>query len=257
MSGETLITFRGVRKQFGEQLIYDSLDLEIRRGETMVVLGESGTGKSVLLKMLIGLLKADAGEIIFDGTELTALRESEFLPVRKRIAMLFQGSALFDSLNVYENIAYPLREHKELKEEEIKRVVREKLDLVGLEDVEAKFPAQLSGGMKKRVALARALAGEPEVLLYDEPTTGLDPPNTRRISDLICALQKKLQVTSVVVTHDMASAFLVGDRLSLLGEGRILTTLTRDEFQRSAMPEIRDFMEAMPHLTDVVAENGL
>jgi phospholipid/cholesterol/gamma-HCH transport system ATP-binding protein len=243
---DPLIKFSGVKKSFGKLHVFESLDLEVKRGEVLVVLGESGSGKSVLLKMLIGLVRPDAGEILFDGTNLTELDEEGFEAVRRRIAMLFQGNALFDSMTILDNVAYPLREHSDMEEDEIKKTVTEKLGLVGLEDIENKLPSQLSGGMRKRVALARAIACNPEVLLYDEPTTGLDPPNTRRISELIRKLNEQLNVTSLVITHDMASAYFVADRVALLNDGRISAVMTRDEMVSSDREEIKEFVEAMP-----------
>ena len=239
------IEFAGVRKAFGAKVIYEDLTLRVRRGETLTILGGSGSGKSVMLKLLIGLLSADSGSIRFDGQELTGLSEEALLPVRRRISMLFQSGALFDSISVGENIAYPLREHYQLSEAQIRDRVRDKLALVGLPGTEDQRPAELSGGMRKRVAIARAIAADPEVLLYDEPTTGLDPINTRRINELIRSIQRELSVTSLVVTHDMQSAFMVADRMALLSDRRIVATLPRDEFRHSRTPAIHDFVSAM------------
>jgi phospholipid/cholesterol/gamma-HCH transport system ATP-binding protein len=250
-----LIRFEQITKSFDGNYLYRDLSLDVFRGEIITIFGGSGTGKSVLLKMLIGLLKPDSGAIWFEDTDVAPLAEPEMLPIRRRITMMFQGCALFDSMTVGENVAYPLRELGELSEGEIERRVREKLALVGLEEAEEKLPAELSGGMKKRVALARAIAGEPEVLLYDEPTTGLDPPNTRRISELIVALRDQLHVTSIVVTHDIASAFLVSDRIALLDEEKIRVALPAEEFRRSKDPTIREFVDAMA-LTKVVRREG-
>lgn len=237
-----MIQFEGIKKRFKNNLIYEGLDLSIARGETMVVVGGSGSGKTVLLKLLIGLMKPDAGRVVFDGIDVAPLDDAKLLPIRKRISILFQSGALFDSLSVADNVAYPLREHSKLTEEQIARRVREKLALVGLESELLKAPSELSGGMRKRVALARAIAGDPEVLLYDEPTTGLDPPNTRRISELIRSIQEKMHVTSIVVTHDLASAFFVADRVALLANRRIEAVLTPAEFQASENELIREFM---------------
>lgn len=242
---EDFVKFTHVTKAFGPKRIYEDLSLTIKRGETLTLLGGSGTGKSVMLKMLIGLLKPDAGQIEVDGQDVSGFSESEFLPVRKRIAMLFQGAALFDSISVGENVAYPLREHFTLSEEEIKARVAEKLKLVGLEGAEETRPSDLSGGMKKRVGLARAIAADPEMILYDEPTTGLDPLNTRRINDLILSIQERLHVTSLVVTHDMPSAFMVSDRLAMLSGGRIIAALPRDDFRHSRLEAIQSFVNAM------------
>jgi phospholipid/cholesterol/gamma-HCH transport system ATP-binding protein len=240
-----LIRFEAVHKAFGDHVVFDGLSLSIKKGESLAIVGGSGTGKSVLLRTLIGLTEIDRGSVRFDGQELSGLDEAGFLKVRKRISMLFQGGALFDSLTVGENIAYPLRTQLELSEEEIDRRVADKLQLVGLPGIEAEVPAALSGGMKKRVAMARAIAAEPEVLLFDEPTAGLDPINTRRVDDLIRSIQGELGITTLVVTHDMPSAYLVADRIAMLAERRILDVLPTEEFRRARMPTIREFVGAM------------
>lgn len=243
--GAPFIEFSGVRKAFGKKVIYDDLTLHVRRGETLTLLGGSGSGKSVLLKLLIGLVRPDGGSIRFDGQELTTLSEDALLPVRRRISMLFQGGALFDSLSVGENVAYPIREHLQLSEREVAERVADKLRLVDLPGIESMRPAELSGGMRKRVAIARAIAADPEVLLYDEPTTGLDPITTRRINELILSIQRDLRVTSLVVTHDMPSAFMVSDRIAMLSERRVLAALPREEFRTSPEPAIQSFVNAM------------
>jgi phospholipid/cholesterol/gamma-HCH transport system ATP-binding protein len=249
-----LIAFTQVRKAFGKNRIYEDLSLSVQKGETLTILGGSGTGKSVMLKLLIGLLKPDAGSICFDGQELVALDEAGLLPVRRRISLLFQSGALFDSLSVFENVAYPLREHLSLSEKEIAERVAEKLALVGLQGIQQMRPAELSGGMRKRVAIARAIAADPEVLLYDEPTTGLDPINARRINELILSIQRDLRVTSLVVTHDLASAFMVSDRMAMLSERRILAVLPAGEFRHSADPVIHSFVTAMSDRTTRTGE---
>src|SRR6185312_13923806 len=197
---ETLIHFRGVKKAFGPKVVYSGLDLEIPRGATITIMGASGSGKSVMLKMLIGLFEADGGEIIFDGRDVTKMEERELYEVRRRVAYLFQGAALFDSLSVGENVAYGLREQNwnTMSDEEIRRRVAQSLESVGLPGIEDMRPSDLSGGMRKRVGLARTLALQPEVLLYDEPTTGLDPINTARINHLINGIKRSLGITSVV-----------------------------------------------------------
>jgi len=244
--GEELIRFENLWKAFGSNVVYEGLDLSIRRGETMTVIGGSGTGKSVLLKCLIGLLAPDEGSIRFDGEELVGKTEQEFLPIRRKIAMLFQSAALFDSLNVAENIAYPIREHfPHLGAGEIADRVAHKLEMVGLPGIEHMRPADLSGGMKKRVGLARAIAIDPAVVLYDEPTTGLDPINTRRINELIIKLNEELEVTSIVVTHDMQSAFQVSHRMAMLYQRRILAVGTPQEMRDSTIPEVRRFVDGM------------
>ncbi|HVO30386.1 MAG TPA: ATP-binding cassette domain-containing protein, partial [bacterium] len=231
--GDVVVRFEGVRKAFGagarRNAVYEDLALEIRKGEVLTIMGGSGTGKSVLLKLLVGLLKPDAGRILVDGIDIAGYSEDDLLPVRRQIGMVFQGAALFDSLSVYENVAYPLREHFSWPEERISQTVAEKLALVGLPGVEKMRPGDLSGGMRKRVGLARALATGADVILYDEPTTGLDPTNTRRINELIQSVNEKLGVTSVVVTHDMQSAFEVSDRLAMLWDRRIVWTGSVDE----------------------------
>jgi len=236
------IEFRHVQKAFGPKEVYKDLSLDVRRGETLTVIGGSGVGKSVMLKMLIGLLSVDAGSIRFDGEEVANLRERQMLRVRRRIAMLFQGAALFDSVNVKENVAYGLREQLQMTEKQIDERVRESLGYVGLDGIQDMWPASLSGGMKKRVGLARAIAVQPEVLLYDEPTTGLDPINTDRINKLILHLKDTLSVTSIVVTHDMSSAFKISDRLAMVYEGRVIFQGTVDEIRAETDPRVHSFI---------------
>jgi phospholipid/cholesterol/gamma-HCH transport system ATP-binding protein len=254
--GETLVRFRGVKKAFGPKVIYSGLTLDLRRGETITVMGASGSGKSVMLKMLIGLLRPDAGEILFDGRDVALMNDDELTEVRRRIAYLFQGAALFDSLSVGENVAYGLREQfwNTMSDDEIMARVAQSLHLVGLPGIEAMRPSDLSGGMKKRVGLARTLALQPEVILYDEPTTGLDPVNTARINHLILAIQRALKLTSVVVTHDMGTAFAVSDRLAMIGKGRILLVGTKDDFRNTSNPAVRDFIEGRAPETEDVAQ---
>lgn len=245
MGARPLIHFRAIRKAFGPKAIYDGLDFAIRRGETVTILGPSGSGKSVMLKMLIGLIEADEGEILFDGRDVTKMAERELYETRRRVAYLFQGAALFDSLSVGENVAYGLREQNwnTMTDEEIRRRVAQSLESVGLPGIEHMRPSDLSGGMKKRVGLARTLALQPEVLLYDEPTTGLDPINTARINNLIRSIKRDLGLTSVVVTHDMGTAFEVSDRIVMIGKGRLVMQGTPDDFRRTADPYVRDFID--------------
>ncbi len=240
-----LITFRGVRKAFGPKVIYSHLEFEVHRGETLTIVGGSGVGKSVMLKMLIGLLRPDAGAITFDGASVTGMGGGELALLRQRIAMLFQAGALFDSQTVGENVAYGLEEHfrDRMTKSEIADRVAWALGLVDLPGIELMWPADLSGGMRKRVALARAIAVRPEVLLYDEPTTGLDPINTARVNHLIMGLRRKLNVTSIVVTHDMKSAFTISDRVAMVHGGRILCVGTVNEFQASGLQRVQDFIE--------------
>ncbi len=252
--GEVLISFRNVKKAFGPKVIYTDLNLDIRRGETTTILGASGSGKSVMLKMLIGLLNADAGQIIFDGDDVAKFDEHRMIDVRRRVAYLFQGAALFDSLDVGENVAYGLREQfwDSMTNDEILSRVAQSLKLVGLPGIEAMRPSDLSGGMKKRVGLARTLALQPEVLLYDEPTTGLDPINTARINHLINGIKRALGLTSIVVTHDMGTAFAVSDRLAMIGRGRVLMTAPKDEFKETQDKYVRDFIDGRaPETEDV------
>jgi len=238
----SIIEIKDLHKSFNSFQVLQGVDLDIKRGETITILGGSGTGKSVLLKLIAGLEKPDQGAIRIDNRNIVPLKEDELVPIRRKIGMLFQGAALFDSLSTRENVAYPIREHFRVTEGEIQRIVGEKLRMVGLEGIEEKMPAELSGGMKKRVGLARAIAIDPEIILYDEPTTGLDPANTQRINQLIVELQRILKVTSIVVTHDLDSAYQVTDRLALLYQGRIAMTGTKEEFEASAIQEVRDFI---------------
>lgn len=253
---EALIRFRHVRKAFGAKVVFSDLTLDLLRGETITILGASGSGKSVMLKMLIGLLPADGGEILFKDRDVLKMSEEELTDVRRRIAYLFQGGALFDSLSVGDNVAYGLREQfwHTMTETEIQARVEESLAMVGLPGIEAMRPSDLSGGMKKRVGLARTLALHPEVILYDEPTTGLDPMNTARINQLIKSIQRSLRLTSVVVTHDMGTAFVVSDRLAMIGRGRVLFTGSPEDFKKTDNAAVRDFIDGRaPETEDVGA----
>jgi len=254
--GETLIRFSHVKKSFGPKTIFTDLSLELKRGETTTIMGASGSGKSVCLKMLIGLLKADSGSIRFDGEEITTMNEDQLHMLRRRIAYLFQGAALFDSLTVGENVAYGLREQfwNTMSDEEIRARASHSLELVSLPGVEEMRPSDLSGGMRKRVGLARTLALQPEVILYDEPTTGLDPINTGRINHLIMGIQKALRLTSIVVTHDMGTAFAVSDRLVMIARGRVLMVGTKEEWKSTTNGYVKDFIEGRaPENEDVSA----
>ncbi len=237
-----IIEIKDVYKSYDDLQVLQGLELGIKRGETITILGGSGTGKSVLLRLITGLDKPDRGKIRIEGRDIVPLGEHELFPIRRKMGMLFQGAALFDSLTAGENVAYPIIEHFRFPEEEIEKIVREKLRLVGLEGVEDKMPAELSGGMKKRVALARAIAVDPEIILYDEPTTGLDPINVKRINYLIVELQRILKVTSIVVTHDLDCAYAVTDRLALLHRGKIAMVGTKEEFVSSELKEVRAFI---------------
>jgi phospholipid/cholesterol/gamma-HCH transport system ATP-binding protein len=236
------IEVRGVDKAFGDLVVFDGLELDVRRGESLTVLGGSGTGKSVLLKLLIGLHKPEAGSILVDGTDVVTLDERALRPVRRKLGMVFQGAALFDSMSVGDNVAYGLHEHFRLSEPEIRARVAQCLEWVGLPGIEALEPAALSGGMKKRVGLARALAAGPDVILYDEPTTGLDPANSRRINELIVGLKDRLAVTSVIITHDIENALEVSDRIALLSHRRIGLVVDAEVARHAPPPELEAFM---------------
>lgn len=240
------IQFIDVYKAFGPKRVYEGLELEVRRGEVLTILGGSGSGKSVMLKMMLGLIEPDRGSVSVDGEDLSQLDDAGLLRVRRKVGMLFQGSALFDSMSVFDNVAYPLVERRKYTDETaLRERVQTVLEMVGLEGTEALMPSELSGGMKKRVALARAVAEVPEIMLYDEPTTGLDPMNVRRISELILRLRDELNVTSVVITHDLASAFFISDRMAMLADRRVVEVAEREVFRRSTVPEVREFLGAM------------
>jgi len=244
MSSPSVIVVRGLTKVFHGTPVLRELDLDVLRGETLVILGRSGSGKSVLLKHLNVLLRPDTGTIRFGGVDVTALKESALVAVRRRIGMLFQGGALFDSLTIADNVAFALDEHSVCSGAERASRVADLLALVGLVGTEARMPSELSGGMRKRVALARTLALEPEVLLYDEPTTGLDPVTGRQINILIRDLQRRFGLTSIVVTHDLASAYYVADRIAFLADGNIRKISAVQEMSRSEDPEISSFLTA-------------
>jgi phospholipid/cholesterol/gamma-HCH transport system ATP-binding protein len=237
------LEFRGVVKAFRGRPVLRGVDLRIEQGETFTILGGSGSGKSVCLKHMIGLLRADAGRIFVHERDVTRLPEAEWVALRREFGMVFQGAALFDSLDVHENVAYPLRQHADWPEARVRERVAACLDAVGLAGVEGQLPAELSGGMRKRVGVARAIALEPRVVLYDEPTTGLDPANARRIGELIRSLQRRLRVTSVVVTHDLELCFAVSDRVALLRHGVIAAVGSAAEMRRADHPALRAFLE--------------
>lgn len=239
---EPIIELENVHKSFDSKEVHKGVTLSIKRGENITVLGGSGSGKSVLLKEITGLIKPDVGEIFIESEDIVSMSEEELVHVRKKIGMLFQGSALFDSITVGDNIAYPLRENFKHPETEIREIVSRNLELVGLPGIEDKMPSDLSGGMKKRVGLARAMAMEPKILLYDEPTTGLDPPNISRINHLIRDMQQKFGLTGVIITHDVASAFEISDRVAFLHKGKIIFTGTVEEAKNTQIELLDDFI---------------
>jgi len=234
VSESPAVEFRGVRKAFREHAVLRGLDLRVESGQTFTILGGSGSGKSVCLKHMIGLLRCDAGQVFVQGRDVTRLPERDWVALRRDFGMVFQGAALFDSLSVYENVAYPIREHMDWSEERVRERVAHCLEGVGLAGSEALLPAELSGGMRKRVGVARAIALSPRIVLYDEPTTGLDPANSRRIGQLIRTLQAGLSATSVVVTHDLELCFAISDRVALLADGRLAVAGTPDEVREHA-----------------------
>lgn len=245
MDSEVVIRFEGVDKAFGKNVIYEGLELTIHKGEIITILGGSGTGKSVMLKMMLGIIPWDAGRVTVLGTDITGLSDRDILPVRRRLGMVFQQAALFDSLTVFDNLAYPLVERGMTDEAELRERVSAALARVDLPGSEDMMPADLSGGMRKRVGIARAVVQSPEIILYDEPTTGLDPINVRRVDELILALRKELGLTSVVVTHDLQSAFLLSDRLAMLAQKRIVEVGPGEQLMHSQEPDVRDFIDAM------------
>src|SRR5436190_16982029 len=241
---EPFVEFHDVYKAYGSKQVLRGVNLTVTRGEVMVILGGSGSGKSVTLRHMLGLEAPDQGRIIVEEEDITELPEEELYRVRKKFGMLFQSGALFDSMTVFENIAFPLREHTDMSDEEIARAVRERLELVNLPKTEHLMPVDLSGGMRKRVGLARSIVLDPKMILYDEPTTGLDPITAQKINEMIVDLQSKLNVTSVVVTHDIQSAFSVGDRIAFLNGGVFEWVGTMDEARDADHPQLRDFFKA-------------
>lgn len=237
-----MIQIENLQKSFNGAEVLRGVDFEIRDGETVVIIGRSGGGKSVLLKHLCGLLKPDTGRVVVDGTDLVPLSEDDSTPIRKKFGVLFQGAALFDSMTLFDNVAFPLREDRRFGEAEIEERVMRALRIVDLEKARDKKPAELSGGMRKRAGLARACVAEPKYILYDEPTTGLDPVRADTINNLILRLRDHLQVTGVAVTHDMVSAYKIADRIAMLHEGRIYAVGTPKEIQDATDPVVRQFV---------------
>jgi phospholipid/cholesterol/gamma-HCH transport system ATP-binding protein len=242
MSGAATIKLAGVEKRFGNQRVLQGVDLTIPPGKLTTIIGPSGEGKSVLLKHMIGLLQPDKGEVWVDGINIAGLRSRDLNEVRKRFAMLFQGAALFDSLTVFENVAFPLREKLRLSDADVTKRVDERLDQVGLAGMGHKYPAELSGGMKKRAGLARALVMEPDILLFDEPTTGLDPLLAKTIHDLIVAMHRTFGFTAVMVSHEIPKVFFISDWVAMLKNGKIVAMAPSGEFQRTKDPVVREFI---------------
>ncbi|MFQ5846750.1 MAG: ABC transporter ATP-binding protein [Candidatus Methylomirabilales bacterium] len=242
-TGLEIIRIRGVQMAFNAHRVLAGIEFDLRACETLSILGGSGSGKTTLLKLITGLLKPDDGEIFLFGQNIVRLSERHLVPVRRRMGVVFQGAALFDSLTVFENIAFPLRLHTNAKEGEIRDRVAEGLKQVGLPGIEGQYPSELSGGMKKRVGIARALALEPEVVLFDEPTAGLDPKNARMICDLIAELRRDRCETSVVVTHDLHCAFTISNRIAFLHRGQIIEVASPEDFRNSPRPEVQAFLE--------------
>ncbi len=237
------IAVKDIYKSFGDNHVLRGLSVDITKGESIVVIGGSGAGKSVFIKCIIGLLKPEKGKVYVDGEEVTSMNENELNELRKKFGMLFQGGALFDSLSVWENVGFGLKQHTKLKDHEIKEIAIEKLKLVGLKNVENLMPSELSGGMKKRVSLARAIAMEPEIILYDEPTTGLDPIMADAINNLIIEMREKLSITSIAITHDMVSAYKIADRIAMLYKGRIIESGSPDEIKNSKNEIVQQFIQ--------------
>ncbi len=241
---EFAIELKDVHKSFGEYKIHKGIDIQVRKNAITYIIGPSGTGKSVLLKQMCGLMPPTKGDVLVDGKSIVGLKGKELLDIRKKFGILFQNAALFDSMTVFENVAFPLVEHTKLTKKQIHDIVIEKLRLVGLRDVEKKMPSELSGGMRKRVGLARAIALEPQIILYDEPTTGLDPIMCDVVDNLIHDTQKELDITSVVISHDIDSALKIADYMAMLYDGKVVLFGTPDEFKSTDNPYVRQFLSA-------------
>ena len=257
LPGDVTIAVRDVVTHYGTREVLHKINLDIRRGETMVILGGSGSGKSTLIRHIVGLEKVTSGEIFVLGQNIVGLPEDDFNQIRRKIGMSFQGSALFNSMTIAENVALPLQEHTELEESTIRIMTRIKLESVGLAKFEDFFPSQLSGGMKKRAGIARALAMDPEILLFDEPSAGLDPVIAAGIDDLILKLKQAFQMTIVVVTHELASAFLIADRITVLDKGYLIATGTLAEIRNSQNPRVRQFLDRVPDVDSEPVEEYL
>ena len=245
VAGDTIVEFDNVWKAYTRREVLAGVSLKIRKGEVLCVLGPSGTGKSVTIRHINGLEKPDKGDVKVFGESIVHMTEEELSPVRRRVAMLFQGGALFDSMNVEENVGFPLTEHTDKSPREIAELVSEKLLMVGLPGTQRKMPSELSGGMRKRVALARSIALEPEIIMYDEPTTGLDPVTSEKIAQLIADLNARLRITSIAVTHDIVAARTIADRVAFLHQGRFQFVGTFDEAARGGHPVLQEYFRAM------------
>jgi phospholipid/cholesterol/gamma-HCH transport system ATP-binding protein len=247
------IQIEGLRKAFGDRVILDGVSLEVHEGETVAVIGHSGAGKSVLLKNIVGLLEPDAGRVVVDGQHVAALPREELYELRRKVGYVFQFAALFDSMSVFDNVAMGLRRIATMTEAEIRARVLESLELVEMEGFDTRMPGQLSGGQRKRVGFARAIATRPKYLLYDEPTTGLDPVTTAIIDELMLKMARELSVTGIVITHDMKSAYRVARRIAMLYKGRIRFVGTPEEVEHAPDPVVRGFVEGRPELLNEVA----
>lgn len=243
LPNDTIVEFRSVHKAFGQQKVLDDVSLRIERGKTTVIIGPSGTGKSVFIKLLVGLLRPDQGAITVDGQDITRMHERELYETRKKFGMLFQDGALFDSMNVADNVAFPLRQHTRKSEREIRSIVAAKLAQVGLPGVEHKFPSELSGGMRKRVGIARAIALEPEIVLFDEPNSGLDPVMSDAIDKLILRMQHELGLTFIVISHDIPGTFQIADRIAMLYKSKLIAYGSSDTLKTSDNPILRQFFD--------------
>ncbi|HBS06189.1 MAG TPA: ABC transporter ATP-binding protein [Leptospiraceae bacterium] len=243
ISDEVVIEMKGIHKAFGDREILKGVDIKVRRGEVMVLLGGSGTGKSVSIRHIIGLLKPDQGDVLIDGESMVHASKSRMEKLRGRMGVLFQSGALINWLSVYDNVALPLREHRLVKDDEIDAIVKEKLKYMGLMPAMNLLPSNISGGMKKRAGIARALTTNPEILLYDEPTSGLDPVLSQVFNELVRKVQRELNVTQVVVTHDMASAYYIADRINFLYQGQVEMVGTPDEIRNTDNPVVQQFIQ--------------
>jgi phospholipid/cholesterol/gamma-HCH transport system ATP-binding protein len=244
MAARAMIEVVGLHKRFGDHQVLRGIDLTVEEGSTVVILGGSGSGKTVLMKHMIGLLKPDEGQVLVEGEDIVPLDAYQLEVMRRKFGMVFQAAALFDSMTVFENVSFPLREHSKATEAEMRRLVRQKLDIVGLGAVEQQYPADLSGGMRKRVGLARAIVLEPKIVLYDEPTTGLDPITTEYVDDMILEAKAKLGVTSVVISHDIASSFKVADKIAFLSGGMIVEQGPPARLRNATHPALKQFLHS-------------